>query len=301
MDALVEVEGLTKRYGKIEALKEVSLTVTEGVTGLIGPNGSGKTTLIKLILGLIKPTEGRIRVFDVDPWRRGKFVRSRIGVLHEKPRFPNWATGIDFLKFVAELRGVSNPEREAEEMLRLVGLSDDREKRIGEYSAGMTQRLGLAQAIIGYPPLIILDEPTANLDPKGRVEILDLIEKIHEERNVSFLISTHILPELERVCQNIIILNQGRVIDMGGLKSLAEKYHAYNVTIKPEKPLELMETLKTSKYVKNITLKGDEITLNTSSMERLTEELGKTEIKISYVRENPGLLERIYIEATKSV
>ena len=160
--SLIELKGISKRYGKVEALREVSLTINRGVTGLIGPNGSGKTTLIKIVLGLIRPTGGRVRVFGADPWVKGKYVRSRIGVLHEKPRFPGWATGYDFLKFVGELRGLREPDREAKRMLRMVGLWDARNKRIGEYSAGMVQRLGIAQALIGYPELIILDEPTAN-------------------------------------------------------------------------------------------------------------------------------------------
>lgn len=296
---LIELRNVYKRYGKVEALKGISITIDSGVTGLIGPNGSGKTTLIKLILGLIKPTQGLVRVFGVDPWIRGKQVRERIGVLHEKPMFPGWATGRDFLRFVGELRGVRDPHREADEMLRIVGLSEAGDKRIGEYSAGMVQRLGIAQALIGSPEFIILDEPTANLDPKGRIEVLDLIGRISRERGASFLISTHILPELERVCESIIILIEGKILDAGSIGSLAEKYCAYSLAIRSEDPIKIAEWLKTLTYVRDVTLKGEEVTLRTSNLKQLTEDLKKNRFKITYVREKTNLLETIYMEAMK--
>lgn len=297
---IIECEGLSKKYGKTLALHEVSLKLEEGVTGLIGPNGAGKSTLIKLILGLIKPTSGKITVFGLDPWTNGESVRRRIGVLHEKPSFPSWATGYDLLELVGKLRGVDNIDREIEETLTKVGLWDARNSKTAEYSAGMVQRLGIAQAIIGRPEMVILDEPTANLDPKMRVEALEILKAIREEGS-SMLISTHILPELERVCESVIIIEKGAIVDNGSLESLAEKNYAHSFAIKANKPKELMETLSQLDYVRDVTLRQDEVSVRTSNPKQLLEKLEKNEKinKISHVREETGLLERIYFEASK--
>jgi ABC-type multidrug transport system ATPase subunit len=297
---IIECEGLSKRYRKTLALNEVSLKLEEGVTGLIGPNGAGKSTLIKLILGMIKPTGGKIRVFGLDPWTRGESVRKRVGVLHEKPIFPGWATGIDLLELVGKLRGVNDLDREIKETLTKVGMWDARNAKMAEYSAGMVQRLGIAQAIIGKPEMIILDEPTANLDPKMRAEALEILKAISEEGS-SMLISTHILPELERVCESVTIIEKGTVIDNGLLESLAEKYYAYSFTIKSSEPKELMETLSQLKHVRDVTLRQDEVSIRTSNPKQLMEWLDehKTNVGVTHVREETGLLERIYFGATK--
>lgn len=299
---LIEVEGLWKLYGKVEALKGVSLRIDRGITGLIGPNGAGKSTLIKIILGLIRPTRGIVRVFGLDPWVHGELIRKRVGVLHEKPRFPGWTSGYKLLKFVAKLRGVKEAEKEALDVLRLVGLSDVGERSISSYSAGMVQRLGLAQALLGRPDLIILDEPTANLDPKGRVEILEVIREFRIESGSTFLLSTHILSELERVCESIVILHGGRILHRGTLKDLASKYYAYRISIGSEKPMELLSFLKDLEYVKEVSVEAGEVRLRTSDPKSLIKALNERNIdfKISYIKEEPGVLERIYLEATQN-
>jgi len=276
------------------------LKIEEGVTGLIGPNGAGKSTLIKLMLGLIKPTSGEIRVFGLDPWAHGEDLRRKIGILHEKPIFPKWATGYDLLKLVSKIREVSNIDKEVKETLTNVGLWDARYIRIGEYSAGMIQRLGIAQALIGTPELIILDEPTANLDPKVRVDVLDLL-KIVRDRGSSILISTHVLAELEKLCESIIVIEGGVIRDSGNLKGLAKKYYAYSFAIKSSNQKEIADALSNINYVKDITLRKDEILVRTSSPEELLEWLNhqKTKIETFHIKEEPGLLERIYFEATK--
>jgi len=296
---IIECEGLSKRYRKTLALNEVSLKLEEGVTGLIGPNGAGKSTLIKLILGMIRPTGGKIKVFGLDPWTRGESVRKRVGVLHEKPIFPGWATGIDLLELVGKLRGVNDLDREIEETLTKVGMWDARNAKTAEYSAGMVQRLGIAQAIIGKPDMIILDEPTANLDPKMRAEALEILKAISEEGS-SMLISTHILPELERVCESVVIIEKGTVVDNGPLESLAEKYYAHSFTVKTRNPKRLMDALSKLEHVRDVTLKQDEVTVRTSSPKQLVEWFIKHEKeKATQVREETGLLERLYFEASK--
>ena len=299
---MIEAEDLWKLYGRVEALRGVSLRIGSGVTGLIGPNGAGKSTLIKIILGLIRPTRGRVRVFGLDPWVHGESVRMRVGVLHEKPSFPGWATGYELLKFVARLRGIRNPEKEALEALRIVGLSDAGNRSISGYSAGMVQRLGLAQALLGRPDLIILDEPTSNLDPKGRVEMLEVISEFRRESGSSFLISTHILPELERVCEKLIILHSGRIIHQGTLRESASKYYAYSITIGSDNPMELMKHLRGLKSVRQISIRNGEVKLRTSDPKSVMDALKEISgLQTSYIREEPGILERIYLEATRKL
>lgn len=299
---LIKLEGVSKSYGKVVALRDVSLSISEGVAGLIGPNGAGKSTLIKIILGLVKPSEGSVKVFGLDPWVQGEEVRGRIGVLHEKPRFPGWATGREFMKFIAKLKGLAKPAKEAEEMLKLVGLWEFRGMRIDCYSAGMVQRLGIAQAMIGRPELVILDEPTANLDPKAKLEVLETVRKVRAEGKTSFLISTHVLPELEKVCESLVIINEGRIVDEGGLEELSSKYYAHSLTVRVDEPLKFMEWLGSLSYVKDFSLKAGEVTLNTSNLRLLLDEIGKPPgdaFKVIHVTMNPGTLERIYLEATK--
>jgi ABC-2 type transport system ATP-binding protein len=200
---------------------------------------------------------------------------------------------------VGNLRGVNNLDRKIEETLTKVGMWDARNAKTSEYSAGMVQRLGIAQAIIGKPEMIILDEPTANLDPKMRAEALEILKAISEEGS-SMLISTHILPELERVCESVIIIEKGAVVDNGPMESLAEKYYAYSLTVKTRNPKRLMETLSRLEHVRDVTLKQDEVTVRTSSPKQLVEWLGKHEKeKATQVREETGLLERLYFEASK--
>jgi len=296
---IIECQGLSKRYGKTQALNEISLNIEEGVTGLIGPNGAGKSTMIKLILGLIRPTNGEVKVFGLNPWTSGEAVRKRVGVLHEKPSFPGWATGYGLLELVGKLRGVNDLNREIKKALAQVGMWEARSTKIAEYSAGMVQRLGMAQAIIGCPELVILDEPTANLDPKMRVDALEILKTIREEGS-SILISTHILTELERVCESVIIMEKGTITDNGSLESLAEKYYAYSFTIKSNKPKKLLETLSQLKQVRDLTLKEDEVSVRTSSPRQLIEMLDKHRktSRITHIREEAGLLERLYFEAS---
>jgi ABC-2 type transport system ATP-binding protein len=158
---IVEADGLNKRFGNVHALRGLNLRVGEGVTGLVGPNGAGKTTTIGILLGLLKPDRGKALVFGFDCWCDSFEVRSRVGVLHEKPVYPSSFTGRRYLEYVAEFYGRANPKEQATRLLRAVGFSEAADRKISTYSAGMVQRIGLAQALIGEPELVILDEPTA--------------------------------------------------------------------------------------------------------------------------------------------
>jgi len=219
---------LTKRFGEVEALRALNLAVEEGVFGLVGPNGSGKTTLIKILVGALKADSGESRVFGLDCWKESFEVRQRVGVLHEKASFPKEATGFDLMVFVGRLRGLSKTEAKttANHLLDWIGLSSDSGREIKGYSAGMKQKLNFVQALVGRPQLVILDEPTAHLDPSARILLLEKIRELHKEYGMSFLISSHILPELEEICEQVGIIYQGTVIEQGRLEDLAQKYFA---------------------------------------------------------------------------
>ena len=213
-----------KNFGRVQALKGLDLEVSRGVFGFVGPNGAGKTTTVKILLGLMRASGGEASVFGLDAWKESFAIRKRTGVLHEKPRFPGWVTGLEFLKYLCRLKGLEEPRKTALEELKFFGLAEAVDRKIGGYSAGMVQRLGLAQAFVGSPELVFLDEPTANLDPLGRAEFLEMVKQRCRDGDVSVMISTHILSELERVCDSVAILFGGVALEHGSLSDLVDKY-----------------------------------------------------------------------------
>jgi len=231
-EPILQTFNLTKYFGSVTALDNVNIAVYPGVTGLLGPNGAGKSTLIKILLGLIRPTSGTARVLNLDCQRKPKLLHHKLGVLHEKPVFPKTFTAYRFLQLVCRFHDLTDEEEQVRSILEAVELWDDRNRRIGNFSAGMVQRLGLAQALIGKPDFVFLDEPTANLDPLGRLQILRRIRQIHEESGTSFLVSSHILHDLERICDAIILINNGKIILQGSLKELLENAAFQTVTVR---------------------------------------------------------------------
>lgn len=247
---LVIAENLVKHYGKVKAVDGLSLILYEGsVTGLIGPNGAGKTTTIKIILGLLKPDSGRVEVFGQDPWDNSK-IRTLIGVVYEKVFFPSHQKVIDYLRRACRIFGV--PESRALEVLKLVDLQEAYNRVIKALSAGMLQKFAIAHALINYPQLIIADEMTSNLDPQARSSLLDLVLRLNKDENVTFLLSSHILPELSRVCDSIAIINRGRVWALGKLTELYEKYGVGRVRVSTDKPMNFAEEIRRLPYVEEL-------------------------------------------------
>ncbi len=216
MPALVTASDLVKRYGDVKALRGLSVEVGRGIWGLVGPNGAGKTTFIKLVLGLLRPDGGELRAFGLDCWRDSMEVRRRVGVLHERPSYPGKMEVGRYLELVARMYGVPDPGRAAAGALGEVGLSEHAGRKISSLSAGMLKRLGLAQAMVHRPELVILDEPTANLDVIGRMEFLHRVEEMRKEGK-SFLISSHVLSEVQSVCDHVAVIYGGRVLESGSL------------------------------------------------------------------------------------
>ncbi len=222
MRRVVEVRGLYKRFGRIEALRGLSAHFPRGVSGLVGPNGSGKTTMIHVLAGLVRPDAGEARVLGLDCWRESLEVRRRVGFLLEEVRVPPHVTVRKYLERVAKLKGASAAD--AAEVAERVGLAPYLSRRVGTLSAGMLRMLGLAQALVGDPELVVMDEPTANLDPIRRAALADYVREAWREGGVSFLISSHNLLELEEVCEWAALIHEGRLIDQGPLAELYSKY-----------------------------------------------------------------------------
>jgi ABC-2 type transport system ATP-binding protein len=217
----IATSGLRKAYGTRVALCDLTLAVQPGeVFGFLGPNGAGKTTAMKILLGLVRPSGGEALVFGRPPAEPA--ARRRVGYLPEHFRFQEWATGDELLAFHGRLAGLGAAERAARipELLERVGLAGRGGERVRRYSKGMTQRLGLALALLGGPDLVLLDEPTSALDPVGRREVRELVREL-AAAGVTVFLNSHLLTEVEAVCDRVAIVNQGRVVASGPLDDLA--------------------------------------------------------------------------------
>ncbi len=244
MDTLLRAEKLTKHYGPVVALESAQFDVVEGVTGLLGSNGAGKSTAIKLFLGLISPTSGSMQVLGVES-SESLEVRSRLGYMPEHDCLPNNVTAAEFLTHMAQVSGLppSQARSRAADTLRHVGLFEERYRPIGGYSTGMKQRVKLAQALVHDPALILLDEPTAGLDPGGREEMLDLVRKTHAEFGISLMLSSHLMGDVERTCDRIVVLEDGRVVQQGEVTGFTEELETIFIEVE-ERRAELLEALK---------------------------------------------------------
>jgi ABC-type multidrug transport system ATPase subunit len=252
-EVIGEFKSVTKRFGATVALDGLSLEIHRGINGLIGPNGTGKTTAIRLSLGLIKPNAGKAELFGFDCWNNSYAIRRKVGVLYEKLAFYDNLSGLEQLKLMAKLKGASESLVELKEVLCLVELDEGAHDRcIGGYSAGMRQRLGLAQALLGSPELVFLDEPTSNLDPLNRAKILELIAFLNEEKSTSFLISSHILSELERVCDNFILMNKGKLLRQGVLGQMFNKTSMTKFVVKVQPVESVLTLLEGEEYVEDL-------------------------------------------------
>lgn len=222
MQPVLLTDNLTKRYGNNTAVDRIRLRIEEGeVYGFLGPNGAGKTTTLKMLVGLIQPTEGTFTVFGRTFAQHRCWILSQTGALIESPSYYGHLTGRENLRIIQRLRGL--PEGNVSEVLRVVRLEKHQHKRVDQYSLGMKQRLGLAMALISFPKLLILDEPTNGLDPAGIEEIRELIRSLPRQYGMTVLVSSHLLSEVEQIATSVGIIRDGRLVFQGSLDSLKAK------------------------------------------------------------------------------
>jgi len=224
MNEVITTYNLSKKYGDVYRVRDVNLSVGEGdIYGFLGPNGAGKTTTLKMILGLTRPTDGKVMVFGKDLKENREFILKKTGSLIEAPSYYGHLTGLENMRVIQRLRDL--PARNVDEALRIVRLEKHKDKKVNEYSLGMKQRLGIAMAIMSFPKLLILDEPTNGLDPAGIGEIRELIKSLPQRYEMTVLVSSHLLSEIEQTATKVGIINNGIMMFQGTLEDLKKEKH----------------------------------------------------------------------------
>jgi ABC-2 type transport system ATP-binding protein len=234
---LIELDNLSRWYGNFQALQGITTRLTAGRIGLLGPNGAGKSTLLKILLGLLPPSSGSGRVLGHDIRTAGAELRRGIGYMPEAEGLVPGMLGVDYVALAGELYGMPRRDarRRAHEVLTYLDLEEARYRKLEEYSTGMKQRLKLAQALVHDPPVLLLDEPTSGLDPAGREAMLELLHSLGSEHGKSLILCTHLLGDVERVCDTVLILHRGRLLRQGGVSELcAARQDRYRLQIQGE-------------------------------------------------------------------
>lgn len=303
---VLTIQSLSKSFGKQKIIDNLNMLVPEGsVFGFIGKNGAGKTTTMKMILGLLQPDNGKIHVCNEPVCFGQTRTNQYIGYLPDVPEFYNYMTPIQYLKLCGEVIGLSKPEisKKSQELLSLVGLNDV-SKQIGGFSRGMKQRLGIAQALLTQPKLLICDEPTSALDPVGRKEILDILYKISGTTTVLF--STHILSDVERICDHAAFLNEGRIAVSGTLAEI-KALHGHESLLLEFSTDKDLRLFKRQKFVESLLLqseeKSKELILHSRHMDEVQRSLfrvlAETEICPVKIELMEPSLESLFLEVVK--
>lgn len=262
-DNIIEITGLTKHFKDVLAVDALDFSVTKGdVFGFLGPNGAGKSTTIRMILSLIFPTSGSIKIFGKSLLENRKEILSNVGAIVEKPDFYNYLSALKNLQILAKISGKEVSHKRIMELLELVGLKDRAKSKVKTYSHGMKQRLGIAQALLHDPELVVLDEPTTGLDPQGMKEIRDLIIRLSKDENKTIFLSSHILSEIELVANRMLIINKGMKIVEGKVDELL-KSNVLRVTVEVDKPEVAKSILQNTIWYKSIeSIQGNKLNFN---------------------------------------
>jgi ABC-2 type transport system ATP-binding protein len=232
---IIQLDNISVSYGSLLALDGISLSIEGGAVGLLGPNGAGKTTLIRTLLGFLEPDTGSGEVFGMDIKTHQLDIRQKVGYMPEGDCHIPGMTAVRFVAYAGELCGMPHKDamQRSHEVLQYVGMDEERYRMVETYSAGMKQRIKLAQALIHDPELLFLDEPTAGMDPIGRQEMLDLIRDISTAKGIRIILSSHLLPDIEYACQDVVLVNQGKLVIQGNIEQLKDTHHRlFEVKIK---------------------------------------------------------------------
>ncbi|MBV8880289.1 MAG: ABC transporter ATP-binding protein [Planctomycetaceae bacterium] len=235
---VIDAKGVSKQYPRVRALNDLTLEVPSGAVGLLGPNGAGKSTLIKILLGFTAPNAGSVSVLGLDPTRVPLEIRQRVGYMPEVESHIPTISAVDYVYLAARLTGLPHTDamQRTHRVLNYVGLHDERYRKIGTYSTGMKQKVKFAQAIVHHPKLLLLDEPTTGLDPRAREEMLQLIRDIAHGKGIDVVLSTHILHDVEVVCDHVLIMHRGALVTSDKLTNLTSAADAaYDIRIKGDR------------------------------------------------------------------
>ena len=293
MEYIIETEGLTKRYGKRLCVINISIHIAKGdIYGFIGRNGAGKTTAMRLILGLARPTSGKIKLFNSDDLNA---QRKKIGSLIEAPGLYKRCSALENMKRFSILYG--GDDKEIEELLSFVGLNGVGNKKVGQFSLGMKQRLGIAIALLGNPEVLILDEPVNGLDPAGIKEVRDLLLKLNKEKNVTIMISSHLLDELAKITTKYGIINNGVLVEEIDAQKLMERCKN-NIVISCDRLQEAKELLESELKLTNISIVNDKLHIvdEIESTDEINTLLVKNDFKVHEITINKNSFEDYFIE-----
>jgi len=297
MNQIVTTQNLSKRYGSKYCVKDINLSVSEGdIFGFLGPNGAGKSTTLKMILGLMRPTDGNVKVFGKDFEGNRQLILSQTGSLIESPSYYAHLSGLENMRIVQRLRNI--PEKNVSEALKIVRLENQKDKKVGQYSLGMKQRLGIAMALLSIPKLLILDEPTNGLDPAGIGEIRELIKSLPKRYGMTVLISSHLLSEIEQIATSVGIINDGNMMFQGNMDELKNKSHP-NIMIKTRNNLlakELLSDKGFSPFYREDSLVFGNLT--DEQVIQINRSLTSANIDVLRIEENKKNLESIFLEIT---
>ncbi len=304
----IEIQGLTKKFGKLTAVDNLDLEIEEGDSfGFLGPNGAGKTTTIKMLIGLLRPTRGTVRIWGHDMFAEGKEVKKSFGFVPDFYSFYESLTAFENLEFFAALSGIPKGERGKRilELLEVFSLEERANSKVGDFSHGMKQRLVIAQALLPHPNLLILDEPTLGLDPRGQFEIRELIKSISQE-GVTTFISSHLLVEVEDMCNKVGIINSGRLIRVNSIENLKSEIEAptgIEVRIECEEVTpEIIAVVKEVEGVRDSGVEGKTIWARVESSDitpTLTTCIVTSGGRIRKVEEHSPSLEEVFLKLTE--
>jgi ABC-2 type transport system ATP-binding protein len=274
----IQIENLTKSYGRLVAVNKLNLTVeAKQVHGFLGPNGAGKTTTIKMLVGLLRPDSGSLKILGEDAAGDKPGIRRRIGYMPELPKFPKHLTGNELLDIYGRMYGMSKEERRKRvpELLKTVGLEGRGNDKVGQYSKGMQQRIGIAQALLNDPELVILDEPSIGLDPVGMVEVRDMVKGIVKTGKTVFF-SSHLLGEVQQICDHITVVHQGTVRFSGTLEEISTKTRpGRRIVIEVEKASDTILTGLNALVLGTVTVNGNVYTLSITTQDDVRARISK--------------------------
>ena len=297
-ETLVELNHISKSFGSVRALSDVSLKIRPGVTGLLGPNGSGKSTLIKILLGLLQSDGGTTSVLGLDPKRQAREIRSRVGFMPEDDCYIENVEAVEMVRFAARLNGQPSLEslRRAHEILDFCGVQEERYRLIDTFSTGMRQKVKFAQAIVHDPQILIMDEPTSGLDPEERQIMLRRIRNLSERAGMAIIISTHILPDVEAVCDDVLILSRGKLRLAGSLESLTTTAPELYIKVLGSAE-QLIDSLSCAGFNALSTDRGEILVHEPAEVARIWSCAKETGVTIRSMTPAKNTLEEIFMEA----